>query len=88
MIEDSELDLGGGTSVGKVRNLFGRHRPIGIAPLVNDLRGTSPEGLLAWADRVLRENAGGPLTVVYHLEPGFATDSLRRLHQRVRAEGP
>jgi hypothetical protein len=84
----TELDLGGGTSVRKVRELFGPHMPICIAPLVDDLRANGPEGLLAWAESVLRENGGGPLTFIYHLEPGFATDHLRRLHERARVEWP
>ena len=41
---------------------------------------STPAGLLGWVDRVLAENADGPLTVVYHLEPGYSLEHLRRLH--------
>lgn len=79
----SELDLGGGTSVSRVRKIFGPKTPVCIAPLVDDLLAAEPKGLLGWVDRVLDANAGGPLTVNYHLEPGYSLDHLRRLHERV-----
>jgi hypothetical protein len=78
-----ELDLGGGTSIGKVRELFGPAFPISIAPLVDDLRADTSDSLRAWVDQVLEENEEGPLTIVYHLEPGYPIDPLRRLHERV-----
>ncbi len=80
-----ELDLGGGTSISKVRELFGPAFPISIAPLVDDLRADTSDSLRAWVDQVLEENEEGPLTIVYHLEPGYPIDHLCRLHERVLA---
>ncbi len=79
----SALDLGGDTSIAQVREVFGREFPVCVAPLVDDLRADDSRGLLDWADGVLDANAGGPLTIGYHLESGYPLDSLRRLHERV-----
>ena len=79
------LDLGGDTSIDEVRAVFGSEFPICVAPLVQDMRDEEPQALLDWADRVLAANAGGPLVIGYHLEPGYSLDHLRRLHERVGA---
>lgn len=70
------LDTGGGTSVAGVREVLGDDVRLEIAPLVDDLLGPTHQPLLAWADRVMDQNAGGPLAIVYHLERGY---DIRRL---------
>jgi hypothetical protein len=75
----ASLDLGGDTSLAKVRAAFGRDFPVSIAPLVNDLTGDTPEGLLAWAERVLADNDGGPLVIACHMEPSYRLDVVREL---------
>ena len=75
----ASLDLGGDTSLAKVRAAFGRDFPVSIAPLVNDLTGDTPEGLLAWAERVLADNDGGPLVIACHMEPSYRLDVVRAL---------
>ncbi len=77
------LDLGGETSVAQVRRLFGPDLPVDIAPLVNDLRAPEPDALLAWLDRVISENAGGSLTLAFHLENGYHLEHVRAMHDRV-----
>ena len=80
-----ELDLGGGTTMQQVRRTFGPAIPICVAPLIDDLLAAQPDSLLAWVDRVVRENEGGPLTINCHLEPGFRLDHIRRLRDRTGA---
>ncbi len=76
------LDVGGNTSVAKIRSIFGPKFSIDIAPLVDDLRSDQPDQLLAWADRVLAEDGAAP-TIVYHLESGYPLENVRRLQAHV-----
>ncbi len=78
------LDVGGDTSMDRVREIFGRDLEVTIAPLVGDLGNADPEALLAWAERVLDDNDGGRLEIIYHLEPGYRLDSLRALDRFIR----
>ncbi len=80
----SSLDLGGETSVAKVRELFGSGFPVSIAPLAEDLAAGSPDALLAWLGRVLEENRDGNLTVLYHIEAEYDLGVLRAFHERIR----
>ena len=81
----AELDVGGSTSVDKIRRVFGPDFPVGIAPLVEDLRAASESGILSWHERVARENQGGNLTIGFHLESGYRLENLRALHAAVAA---
>ncbi len=81
------LDLGGTTSLGDARRIFGSQIPISMAPLPNDMSCESPKPILDWVRGLLVDNAGGNLEIVYHLEPGYnletiyaLTDFLRRQH--------
>ncbi len=80
----ASLDVGGETSVAKIRQVFGPALPVGIAPLVEDMRANSPRGLLNWYHRVREENADGDLTIGFHLEPEYHLDNLRALHDAVQ----
>jgi hypothetical protein len=73
------LDLGGGTSLRRAREIFGPGLPLSIAPLPPDLSADSAEPVLTWARRTLEENAAGDLTYVYHLEPGHNIETIRAL---------
>jgi len=75
----SLLDLGGETSMAKAREIFGREKPITIAPLPRDMSAESTEPILDWARHILEENAGGSLGYVYHLEPGYNIDTIYAL---------
>jgi hypothetical protein len=77
------LDVGGATSVAKIRAVFGRDFPVGIAPLVEDLAAGSPHAVVEWFERVARENDGGSLTIGYHLETDYPLDNIRALHAAV-----
>ncbi len=73
------LDLGGETSVGKARELFGDKMPISIAPLPEDMGSENTDAILEWARAVLDNNAGGPLEYIYHVEPGYNMSVIRAL---------
>ncbi|MBN1506612.1 MAG: hypothetical protein JW955_07190 [Sedimentisphaerales bacterium] len=73
------LDLGGETSIRRAREIFGQEMSISIAPLPRDMSVESTTPILNWAGRVLEENAGGNLTFVYHLEPGYNLEAIRAL---------
>ena len=77
------LDVGGATSIAKIREVFGRDFPVGIAPLVEDLAANSPRAVVQWFERVAQENAGGNLTIGYHLETDYRLDNIRALHNAV-----
>ena len=73
------LDLGGETSVSKARAILGFQMPISIAPLPADMSAESTAPILDWARRILAENGGGELEIVYHLEPGYNLEAIRAL---------
>ena len=80
----TSLDVGGETSVAKIRAEFGPDFAVGIAPLVDDMRAASDEGVLRWFERVARENAGGDLIIGFHLEATYNLQAIRALHDAVR----
>lgn len=75
----NSLDVGGETSLGRARDVFGPGMPISIAPLPRDMSAESTTPILDWARHVLEENAGGPLEFVYHLEPSYNIETIRAL---------
>lgn len=80
----AELDVGGETSVGKIRALFGPMFPVGIAPRVEDMRAESEGPILDWYQHVANENQEGDLTIGFHLESDYRLDNLRALHAAVQ----
>lgn len=73
------LDLGGDTSIKRMREVFGGQMQLSIAPLPQDMSAKSTEPILSWARRVLEENGGGDLEFVYHLEPSYNLDAIHAL---------
>ncbi len=71
------LDLGGTTSLSKVRQVFGLQMPVSIAPLPADMSCETAAPILEWAQKTLADNADGDLEFVYHLEPGYNLDTIR-----------
>jgi hypothetical protein len=80
------LDLGGDTSMAKVRELFGADFPVDIAPMPADLSAESPEPLLNWAKGIIDENAGGNMRIIYHLEPSYRIENVRALNGYLTGE--
>jgi hypothetical protein len=71
------LDLGGETSLSKVRDLFGLDFPVSIAPPVKLLASGNLEDLKAWTLKALADNQGGRLVILYHLEPQYPLSTVR-----------
>ncbi len=81
----SVLDTGSGTSVAAVRAQLGKDFPVDLAPPVELLlQGVDLSRVSGWVEQVLAENDGGPLSIGFHLEPGYAVDNCLAIHQLVR----
>lgn len=76
----SSLDLGGETSLALVRDVFGPDFPVSIAPPVKTLC-DGAASVLDWISRIFKENSGGPLSIVCHIEPHY---NLEAIHAMVR----
>jgi hypothetical protein len=82
------LDTGSNTSVAAIRARLGRDFRIDIAPPVELLLdGVDHAGVVTWLDRTLAENAGGPLHIGFHLEPGYSVENCLAIHDALRARG-
>jgi len=80
------LDLGGETSIAKVRAGVGFQIPISLAPLPRDMSADSSAPILDWARRVLTDNDDGELEFVYHLEPSYNVEAIRGLTDFVQRQ--
>jgi len=73
------LDLGGDTSIKRARQIFGKDIPISVAPLPRDMSAENTEPIVSWAKRILKENDGGNLEYIYHVEENYNIDTIRAL---------
>ena len=80
------LDLGGNTSIRRVREVFGKEMAISIAPLPRDMCAETKEPILGWARQVLEENDGGNLGFTYHFEPSYNIDTVYALTDFVKSQ--
>lgn len=80
----SVLDLGGDTSISKVRDLLGKDFQIDVSPMPADMLTDSPGPILEWAQHIIKENADGPLSINYHLEPNYNINTVRVLCEFIR----
>lgn len=78
------LDLGGDTSIAKARQVFGADLAIDVAPMPADFSADSAEPILNWAKQVITENDGGPLRILYHLEPDYKLEIVRALSTYIK----
>ncbi len=78
------LDLGGDTSINRVREVFGAEMPLSVIPMPQDMSAQSTEPILNWAKRILQENDGGNLEYIYHLEPGYNLNAIHALTDFVK----
>ena len=78
------LDLGGDTSVRRVREVFGEKMLISVAPLPHDMSVQSTDPILSWAKRIAEENNGGSLEYIYHLEPSYNINTIYALTDFVK----
>ena len=79
------LDLGGDTSIRRVRQVFGKEMPISIAPLPKDMSAESTDAILNWAKQILEENDGGNLQYLYHLETNYNIETIYALTDFVKS---
>lgn len=70
------LDLGGDTSIQKVREIFGADMPISVSPMPQDMSANTPDAILTWAKNILDENNGGDLEFLYHVELSYNLDTI------------
>ena len=75
----TSIDLGGDTSIKKARQVFGNEMLISISPLPNDMSSESSEPILRWAKNIAKENSGGNLEFIYHLDAGYNIDTIYAL---------
>ena len=80
----ASLDLGGDTSMAKVREVFGNEFSVDIAPMPTDFSADSAEPIINWAKQVIEQNAGGNLRIIYHLEPDYKLEIVRSLSQYIK----
>lgn len=78
------LDLGGETSIKRMREVFGNEMPLSVTPLPRDMSAQSAEPILDWARRILEDNGSGDLEYVYHLEPSYNLDTIYALTDFVK----
>lgn len=74
------LDLGGETSLSKVRDIYGADFEVSIAPPVKLLTNGSLAELKEWTIEKLTDNQGGRLVILYHLEPQYPLAAVRAWH--------
>ena len=80
----NSLDVGGDTSIRRVREIFGKKMLISVAPLSHDMAAESTDQILSWAKRILKENDGGSLEYIYHLEPSYNVNTIYALTNLVK----
>ena len=82
------VDTGSGTSIGKIRQLMGPDFVIHIAPPMELMMAGAPQSdILAWLDRTLTENGGGPLQIAYHIEPDYEISNCLAMHEELEKKG-
>jgi len=88
-IENLEvLDTGSNTSLAAIREHFGHKLQIDLAPPVEILLESANKAeVTVWLDNVLAENGGGPLTIGYHLEPGYSLENCLAIHDELHQMG-
>jgi len=84
----SSLDLGGETSLARVRELFGRELQVSIAPQAKLLANGTLDELTAWTERVLEDNLGGELVILFHIEPQYPLATLRAWRTWLQINSP
>ena len=78
------LDLGGDTSLSRVREIFEKEMLISVSPLPNDMSAESTEPILRWAKKICEENNGGNLEYIYHLDAGYNINNISALTDFVK----
>ena len=80
------LDLGGDTSIGKARKIFGKEMLLSVSTLPKDMSSETTDSILNWARQIVEENDGGNLEFIYHVEASYNFDTLYALTDFVKAQ--
>jgi hypothetical protein len=82
------IDTGSNTSLAAIRGRMGPDFTIHTFPPVEALVAEATEAdIAAWLDRVLAENADGPLQIAYHLEAGYNEANCQYIHAELERRG-
>jgi hypothetical protein len=82
------IDTGSGTSISRIREVMGNDFEINVfPPLEVLLEGVPQSNTLAWLDKTLSENQGGPLQIAYHLEPDYNMSNGLAIHDELEKRG-
>ena len=81
------IDTGSNTSVAKIREIMGKDFIINIAPPVDVLSGTSSDNRVeSWLEQTIRENAGGPLQIEFHIEADYSMEKSLRVFDYLKEQ--
>ena len=78
------IDLGGDTSIAKVREVFGPDFPVDVIPMPADFSADSPDPIINWVEKIIKENDSGDLQIIYHLEPDYKLEIVRALDRYLK----
>ena len=81
----SSLNLGGDTSIQRARQVFGKEMLISVCPLPQDMSAETTDPILDWAERIYKENDGGNLEFVYHVEADYNIKTVCALTDFVKS---
>jgi hypothetical protein len=79
------LNLGGDTSIQRAREVFGKEMPISVSPLPQDMSAGRADPIVCWAERIFKENDGGNLEYVYHVEADYNIKTVYALTDFVKS---
>lgn len=78
------LNLGGDTSIQRARQMFGKEMLITVFPSPKDMSCETTDPILCWAERIFKENDGGNMEFVYHLEADYNIKTVCALTDYVK----
>ena len=84
-IENLEIiDTGSNTSLAAIRERMGKEFEINIVPPVDVLvEGARLEDIQVWLTQTLKDNDGGNLKIIYHLESDYNWENCNYIHQEL-----
>ena len=78
------IDTGSGTSIARIRSVMGGDFEINTAPPLEYLTDSAAgDDVVSWVDRTIDENAGGPLKIQFHIEPGYSMERCLQIFDRL-----
>ncbi len=82
------IDTGSSTSISKIREILGNDFEINVFPPLEVLMNGVPQSAtIAWLDKTLSENHGGPLQIAYHLENDYDISNGLVIHDELMKRG-